>query len=350
MARNLLPISTRRIGQLALAGLLLLALLTLSLELIRNSDDSMAVQRAALDLPLLKNRWPQFKKAVEELHTPIAQSLAATGPLAISSPLPEMMQKITTDNNYSMVGSSNVQGRIISHIELIYFEKDSIRPAVWRWSPNVDTGLTATEVHTRASLQQLEQTALITAEGLTTEPITPTTLTNQRRALIFFYLHTEWYSGVAIIKALVRAIQALTLAIILLIAIWAYASTNRASFSVLIILLAALSLVIYSSLMLKALSLRTVLSMLITVQIGPNANRAGDFAGLSMLTGAGYGLVLLGLMHLTARPVCPDCKRDVSDDYRFCPHCNFVLKRNCARCAAPVDTRWNYCPSCSEDI
>jgi RNA polymerase subunit RPABC4/transcription elongation factor Spt4 len=233
---------------------------------------------------------------------------------------------------------------------VLYFQRDSVSPSVWHWSPNIDTGLTATELHTRVSLQQLGQTELLTANGLMTAATTQESLISEQRALVFFYLHTEWHYYEPLIKTLLRSSQIVALLTVILIALWVSTSTGRPIFTVMIVFTALLGLVLFSSLMLKALSLRTVLTMLITLQFGPSANRAVDYAGLSAVTGAAFGLLLLGLLHLPTRPSCPECHRNVNEDYRYCPFCNFVLKRNCARCAAPVDTRWNYCPSCSEDI
>jgi hypothetical protein len=247
----------------------------------------------------------------------------------------------------SPVGNS---GRIVANVEVIYFDRNGVRPSSWYWSPMVNTSLTATELHTRLSWQQLTETELITAEGPVSGSITPTTLIDQRRAMVLFYIYTEWRDGQIPITVLIRALQVITVLTVLFIALWVFTLTQKIRYSLLVVVMALLGLVIYSSLVLKALSLHTILAMLITLQFGPGANKAVDFAPLSTLLGAGYGLLLLGLVYLPARPGCPECGRTVSDEYRFCPFCNFVLKHKCARCAAPVDTRWNYCPNCSEDI
>ncbi len=337
------------LGKLALAGLGLLLLCTVSLIILRNYTENILVQRAALDLPLLKNRWPQFKKSVAGLHEPISKLLANSDKLIVDANIQQLMHEITSAHTYTLAGSYD-QGKIIAHVEVVLFEKDKVRPIAWFWSPSVDTGLTNTQLYTRVSLQQLEQTELLNINGLVSEVFSPETIANERRARIFFYLHTEWHYYEAWIKTLIRISQLLSLITVLLIAAWAYFSTNKLTSGLLVILTSIVGLIIYSSFMLKALSLRTILTMLITLQFGASANRASDFAGLSLLLGAAYALLLLGLLHLPSKSVCTSCKRNVKEDYRFCPFCNFALKRNCSRCAKAVDTRWNYCPSCSEEI
>jgi hypothetical protein len=317
---------------------------------VRNNAEKELVQRAALDLPLLKNRWPDFKKAVEKLHTPVSEML--TAPLTLNKISPEIREsinQIAQEHSYNLLKTGTYQGRIIAHVEMIYFDAESVRATTCYWAPMVDTNLTATELHTKLAWQELTQTQLLTADGLIQGSITPTTYTNKRRALLFFSLHTEWQYHESIITVLLRSLQVATILTVSLISIWVFTLTHKLHLSALVILLALLGLVFYSSLMLKALSLRTVLTMLITLQFGPGANKAADFAGIGPLVGSCLGL-LLALLYLPARPGCPDCGRTVNADYRFCPFCNFALKRNCSRCAASVDTHWNYCANCSEDI
>jgi hypothetical protein len=344
--------TSRNIGQLALAGVLLLVLLTVALTVVRNRVESEIIQHAALDLPLLKNRWPQFKQAVRELYPSITESLAERGNLVIEPGLLDMLQQITRSHTDALVASESYgnNGRVIANVEIVYFDRNSVRPLFWHWSPIVDSSLKATEVHTRLSWQQLTETEIITAQGPVTGSITPTSLTEERRAMVLFYLYTEWRYGQPLIAALIRSSQAVALLTVLLIAAWVFTITGKLRFSLLVCFMAIAGLAIYGSIVLKALSLHTVLAMLITLQFGPAANKSVDFAGLSALIGTGYGLLLLGLVRLPARPACPECNRTVSDEFRFCPYCNHVLKHKCSRCAAPVDTRWNYCPSCSEDI
>lgn len=344
-----LPTLGLSLGKLVLASLTLLVLSTTALVIVRNAVESIIVQRVASDSPLLKNRWPQFKKSVEELHTPIAEMLAQSSKLEVNSKIQKLMQEITTAHTFPLAGTYG-QGSINAHIEIVLFERDIVRPVEWYWSPPVDTSLKATELQTRITLQQLEQSQLITANGLILETAFPDSMTKERRARVFFYLHTEWKHYEDWLKFLVRLCQFLAFVTVFLIAAWVYRSTHKITASFLVLIMSILGLAIYSSLMLKALSVRTVLTMLITLQFGASANRASDFAGLSLVIGAAYALLILGLLHLPSRSSCTNCKRSVKDDYLFCPFCNFALKRNCARCSNPVDIRWNYCPSCSEEI
>ncbi len=343
------PILGLSFGKLVLASLALLILFTTILVIVRNAVESIIVQRVASDSPLLKNRWPQFKKSIEALHSPIAEMLAQPDKLEINSNIKKLMQEITATHTFRLAGTYG-QGSINAHIEIVLFESDVVRPIEWYWSPPVDTSLKATELQTRIALQQLEQAQLITASGLVSEIAFPDSMTKGRCARVFFYLHTEWKHYEDWLKILVRLCQLLAFTTILSISAWVYRSTGKITASFLVLIMSILGLAIYSSLMLKALSMRTVLTMLITLQFGASANRASDFAGLSLVAGAAYALLILGLLHLPFRTSCINCKRSVKDDYLFCPFCNFALKRNCARCSNPVDIRWNYCPSCSEEI
>jgi RNA polymerase subunit RPABC4/transcription elongation factor Spt4 len=336
-------------GNLALISLALLILSTTILVIVRNAVESIIVQRVASDTPLLKNRWPQFKKSVEQLHTPIQEMLAQSKNLEVTDQIKQLMQEITSQHTFQLAGTYG-QGSIVAHIEIVLFERDVVRPLEWYWAPPVDTSLKATELQTRITLQQLEQSQLVTSKGLVSELALPESVSNERRARVFFYLHTEWKHYEDWLKFLVRLCQFLAFSTVFLIAAWAYRSTKKITAIFLVFIMSFLGLAIYSSLMLKALSVRTVLTMLITIQFGASANRASDFASLGLVAGAAYSLLILGLLNLPFRYTCTNCKRSVKDDYLFCPFCNFALKRNCGRCSNPVDVRWNYCPSCSEEI
>jgi hypothetical protein len=337
------------LGKLAIISLGLLLIFTVTLVILRNSVENAIVQRAATDLPLLKNHWPQFKKSVEELHAPIAAMLAKNNTLEITPEIQNLMNTITSAHSYPLQGSFS-QGYIKAHVEIVLFDKGQTLPTAWYWSPPIDTSLTSTEIYTRVSLQQLEQTQIITSSGLTAETTSPNVLNNESRARIFFFLHTEWKYYEIILRFLIRASQFLSFLTVLLISLWAYFYTNKITSAFLVIGSSILSLVTYSSLTLKALSMRTILSMIITLQFGAGANRSGDFAGLSLLSGAIYILLIIGLLNLPSRNTCPNCKRNAKESYRFCPFCNFALKRNCLHCSSPVDVGWNYCPSCSQEI
>lgn len=337
------------LGKIALISLSLLIFFTTALVIVRNAVESIIVQRVASDTPLLKNRWPQFKKSVEQLHPPIAEMLSESGKLEVNNNIKKLMHEITTAHTFPLAGTYG-QGSIVAHIEIVLFERDVVRPIEWFWSPPVDTSLKATELQTRITLQQLEQSQLITQTGLVSELALPDSVSKERRARVFFYLHTEWKHYEDWLKLLVRICQFLAFTTVFLIAAWAYHSTGKITAIFLVLITSILGLAIYSSLMLKALSVRTILTMLITLQFGASANRTSDFAGLSLVAGAAYSLLILGLLNLPFRNSCTNCKRSIKDDYLFCPFCNFALKRNCARCSNPVDMRWNYCPSCSEEI
>src|SRR5437667_7559543 len=110
-AYRAIRLTSRHAGQLALAGLLLLLLLTLALMIVRNRVENDIVQHAAVDLPLLKNRWPQFKQAVREIYPLISTSLTDQSQLSITTPLPEVLNKITTEYSQEMVGSGGYTGR-----------------------------------------------------------------------------------------------------------------------------------------------------------------------------------------------------------------------------------------------
>src|SRR3954452_2554497 len=46
--------------------------------------------------------------------------------------------------------------------------------------------------------------------------------------------------------------------------------------------------------------------------------------------------------------VCPACKRRVSPDFLFCPHCRTKLRDECENCGRPVSVRWAACPYCGK--
>jgi len=46
--------------------------------------------------------------------------------------------------------------------------------------------------------------------------------------------------------------------------------------------------------------------------------------------------------------VCPACKRRVSPDYLYCPHCRTKLRDECENCGRPVSVRWAACPYCGK--
>ena len=46
--------------------------------------------------------------------------------------------------------------------------------------------------------------------------------------------------------------------------------------------------------------------------------------------------------------VCPSCKRRVSQDFLFCPHCRTKLRDECENCGRPISVRWAACPYCGK--
>lgn len=338
------------IARVTLLGLALLLVLNIALLVVRNHIENDLVQRAAQDLPLVKRSWPEFKEEVHRLHPLIIDSLTKAEPLKISTSVKTMAQQVAGKYKQELASGDHTPGHIIAHIEIIYIDAYQTMPADWFWVPSDDLGLRTTQINTRAEIQQIQQTEILTSTGVMSEIITPDKIANQRRAVILFYLHIEWREWETLITILIRSCQIISLLTTLAIVLWVFLLTRRLWATLAILSSSFLGLVIYSSLMLRALSLRTVLSMILAIQIGPNAYQATDFVGLSLLAGAAYGLILLGLLRLPDRPGCPQCSKEINPNYHFCPFCNFTLKRNCSRCSTPVDIRWNYCPKCSEDI
>ena len=44
--------------------------------------------------------------------------------------------------------------------------------------------------------------------------------------------------------------------------------------------------------------------------------------------------------------ICPACKRRVSPEFLYCPHCRTKLRDECENCGRPVSVRWAACPYC----
>lgn len=53
------------------------------------------------------------------------------------------------------------------------------------------------------------------------------------------------------------------------------------------------------------------------------------------------------LQDLDDFPVCPSCRRAVSDEFLFCPHCRTELRLPCIACHRLLDVRWENCPFCA---
>lgn len=46
---------------------------------------------------------------------------------------------------------------------------------------------------------------------------------------------------------------------------------------------------------------------------------------------------------------CPNCHREVGEEYRYCPHCGHELLEECPDCGAPKGKDWKFCASCGSD-
>ena len=44
--------------------------------------------------------------------------------------------------------------------------------------------------------------------------------------------------------------------------------------------------------------------------------------------------------------ICAACKRRVSPEFLYCPHCRTKLRDECENCGRPVSVRWAACPYC----
>lgn len=43
---------------------------------------------------------------------------------------------------------------------------------------------------------------------------------------------------------------------------------------------------------------------------------------------------------------CPNCKKEISKDYNFCPYCRFDLEYHCRNCEKKMELNWSFCPYC----
>jgi RNA polymerase subunit RPABC4/transcription elongation factor Spt4 len=53
------------------------------------------------------------------------------------------------------------------------------------------------------------------------------------------------------------------------------------------------------------------------------------------------------LQEIEERPICPNCRHRVENDYRLCPNCLTQLKDVCRNCDRLVDLDWSVCPYCT---
>jgi RNA polymerase subunit RPABC4/transcription elongation factor Spt4 len=47
---------------------------------------------------------------------------------------------------------------------------------------------------------------------------------------------------------------------------------------------------------------------------------------------------------------CPNCGREVKDDYTFCPFCNAPLKKSCPSCKREIEPDFVVCPYCGFNL
>lgn len=55
------------------------------------------------------------------------------------------------------------------------------------------------------------------------------------------------------------------------------------------------------------------------------------------------------LQEIEERPICPNCRHRVEDDFRVCPSCQTRLKDVCHSCGRLVDLDWPVCPYCATE-
>lgn len=53
------------------------------------------------------------------------------------------------------------------------------------------------------------------------------------------------------------------------------------------------------------------------------------------------------LQEIEERPICPNCRHRVEQDFRICPSCLTQLKDICRNCGRLVDLDWTVCPYCT---
>ena len=53
------------------------------------------------------------------------------------------------------------------------------------------------------------------------------------------------------------------------------------------------------------------------------------------------------LQEIEERPICPNCRHRVEQDYRVCPNCLTKLKDVCLNCDRLIELDWSICPYCT---
>ncbi len=54
------------------------------------------------------------------------------------------------------------------------------------------------------------------------------------------------------------------------------------------------------------------------------------------------------LQDIEETDLCPACKRRVSPEFLYCPHCHTKLRDECENCGRPISVRWATCPYCGK--
>src|SRR5947209_12658383 len=55
------------------------------------------------------------------------------------------------------------------------------------------------------------------------------------------------------------------------------------------------------------------------------------------------------LQEIEERPICPNCRHRIEQDFRICPNCLTQLKDVCRNCDRLVDLDWTVCPYCTTE-
>jgi RNA polymerase subunit RPABC4/transcription elongation factor Spt4 len=53
------------------------------------------------------------------------------------------------------------------------------------------------------------------------------------------------------------------------------------------------------------------------------------------------------LQEIEERPICPNCRHRVENDFRLCPSCLNKLKDVCLNCEKLIEIDWPICPYCT---
>jgi len=53
---------------------------------------------------------------------------------------------------------------------------------------------------------------------------------------------------------------------------------------------------------------------------------------------------------LSSHTQCPECQRDLQDDFLSCPNCHTEVKQQCTHCHKVLELDWSMCPYCKGKI